>query len=99
MASLDPPISPPGPVPASAPPPPATTDDDSPPPPAGVDALEPDKRVSFYVQAVDEMLDAVLAHEAFLFDPNELAALVRFRNLECASRSPPTCACSFGQGC
>ncbi|GAA5843828.1 hypothetical protein JCM9279_000159 [Rhodotorula babjevae] len=85
MAFLDPPDSPAGGV-AAPPPPPATTDDDSPPPPAGVDALEPDKRVSFYVQAVDEMLDAVLAHEAFLFDPNELAALVRFRNLEYQSR-------------
>ncbi|GAA5922491.1 hypothetical protein JCM3775_005748 [Rhodotorula graminis] len=84
MASLDPPASPS--VVVDAPPPSATTDDDSPPPPAGVDALEPDKRVSFYVQAVDEMLDAVLAHEAFLFDPNELAALVRFRNLEYQSR-------------
>lgn len=66
-----------------------TAADDSPPPPAELTQLEPDKRVSCYVQAVDEMLDAVIQHEAFLFDEHELAALVRFRHLECASLVAP----------
>lgn len=59
--------------------------DSTPPPPAALDHLEPEQRVSFYVQAVDEMIDAVLEHEGFLFDPVELDALNRFRSLPCKS--------------
>lgn len=58
---------------------------DSPPPPPDLAWLEPEQRVSFYVQAVDDMIDAVLEHEGFLFDPVELDALKRFRSLPCQS--------------
>ncbi|GAA5874991.1 hypothetical protein JCM3774_000467 [Rhodotorula dairenensis] len=54
---------------------------ESPPPPPDLALLEPEQRVSFYVQAVDDMIDAVLEHEGFLFDPAELDALTRFRSL------------------
>ncbi|GAA6056318.1 hypothetical protein JCM3770_000667 [Rhodotorula araucariae] len=80
MATAAPPATP-----ARAPTP-ATPPDTSPPPPAEIAALDPEKRVSFYVQAVDDMLDAVLGHEAFLFSNNERAALDRFRALEYQSR-------------
>ncbi|GAA6016477.1 hypothetical protein JCM8202_006053 [Rhodotorula sphaerocarpa] len=58
---------------------------DSPAPPPDLDNLEPEQRVSFYVQAVDDMIDAVLEHEGFLFDPVEFEALNRFRALPCPS--------------
>lgn len=61
---------------------------DSPPPPADLAQLEPAQRVSFYVQAVDDMLDKVLDNEAFLFSDRECAALTRFRTLDCASPLP-----------
>ncbi|GAA5840395.1 hypothetical protein JCM11251_006549 [Rhodosporidiobolus azoricus] len=41
---------------------------------------------SFYVQAADEMCDAVLEHEAFLFSEQELAALKRWRGMDYQSR-------------
>ncbi|GAA6000814.1 fanconi-associated nuclease 1 [Rhodotorula paludigena] len=59
---------------------------DSPPPPADLAQLEPAQRVSFYVQAVDDMLDKVLDNEAFLFSDRECAALTRFRTLDYQSR-------------
>ncbi|BGP45790.1 hypothetical protein JCM10450v2_001620 [Rhodotorula kratochvilovae] len=80
MATPAPPETPP---PASTP---ATATDDSPPPPGEIAALDPVQRVSFYVQAVDDMLNAVLAHEAFLFSDDERNALHRFRALEYQSR-------------
>ncbi|GAA6063048.1 hypothetical protein JCM10212_001111 [Sporobolomyces blumeae] len=45
-----------------------------------------EQRVSFYVQAADDMLDAVFKHEAFLFSDKEQHALRRFRLLEYQSR-------------
>ncbi|GAA6016966.1 hypothetical protein JCM10207_007864 [Rhodosporidiobolus poonsookiae] len=47
---------------------------------------EPVQRISFYVQAADDMLDAVLDHEAFLFNPHELAALHHFRAMDYQAR-------------
>ncbi|GAA5978175.1 hypothetical protein JCM10908_004258 [Rhodotorula pacifica] len=67
---------------------PGTLDEhgDSPSPPPDLALLGPEQRVSFYVQAVDDMIDAVLEHEGFLFDPVELGALNRFRSLPYQSR-------------
>ncbi|GAA5867550.1 hypothetical protein JCM8547_001216 [Rhodosporidiobolus lusitaniae] len=39
-------------------------------------------RSSFYVQAMDEALDAVFEHEAFLFSEEEQAALRRWRGMD-----------------
>ncbi|GAA5895235.1 hypothetical protein JCM5296_002019 [Sporobolomyces johnsonii] len=62
---------------------------DSPPPLTSVGAelatAPTDQRVSFYVQAADDMLEAVIKHEAFLFSEREQLALRRFQLLECAS--------------
>ncbi|GAA5976907.1 hypothetical protein JCM11641_002192 [Rhodosporidiobolus odoratus] len=44
------------------------------------------QRSSIYVQAADEMLDAVLSHEAFLFSEEEQAALKRWRELDYQTR-------------
>ena len=67
---------------AEAPPTPLLPADDSPPPSDLEDAL-PAKRVSYYVQAAEELLDSVLKHEAFLFSDAEQAALRRLRGLDC----------------
>lgn len=72
---------------APGPPPTPSAGDagDSPPPLADVASLPAEQRVSFYVQAVDEMVDAVLENEAFLFSEDEVAALKRFREMQCES--------------
>ncbi|GAA5917685.1 hypothetical protein JCM6882_008325 [Rhodosporidiobolus microsporus] len=49
-------------------------------------AQEQEKRSSFYVQAADEMCDAVLEHEAFLFSEVELTVLRRWRAMDYQSR-------------
>lgn len=74
---------------APGPPPTPSAGDasDSPPPLADIASLGAEQRVSFYVQAVDEMVDAVLENESFLFSEDEVAALRRFREMQCASRS------------
>jgi hypothetical protein len=46
------------------------------------------QRTSFYVQAADDMCDAVLEGEAFLLSGDELAALKRFRGLDCTLDVP-----------
>lgn len=51
-----------------------------------VEELASEKRVSFYAEAIDEMLAAVLVKEAFLFTKVERAALERFKLLDCESR-------------
>lgn len=48
-----------------------------------VEEAEAGQRVSFYVQAADEMLEATLEKEAFLFTRVEQAALRRFQELDC----------------
>ncbi|GAA5918614.1 hypothetical protein JCM6882_000834 [Rhodosporidiobolus microsporus] len=82
-------------APAAADAPPLASDLPTPLPPPGdstqlaVDddpAQEQEKRSSFYVQAADEMCDAVLEHEAFLFSEVELTALRRWRAMEYQSR-------------
>lgn len=45
-----------------------------------------EQRVSYYVQAVDEMVSSVLSKEAFLFDSSELGALERFARLAYEAR-------------
>ncbi|CEQ43030.1 SPOSA6832_04915, partial [Sporobolomyces salmonicolor] len=59
---------------------------DAPPPLTSVGAevatAPTDQRVSFYVQAADDMIEAVLKHEAFLFSEREQLALRRFQLLE-----------------
>ncbi|GAA5969565.1 hypothetical protein JCM21900_002347, partial [Sporobolomyces salmonicolor] len=63
---------------------------DAPPPLTSVGAevatAPTDQRVSFYVQAADDMIEAVLKHEAFLFSEREQLALRRFQLLEYQSR-------------
>jgi hypothetical protein len=77
--------------PSSSPSAPAATaetpqlDTDDSPPPADLEEATVEKRVSFYVQAADELLEAVLKHEAFLFSEAEQAALKRLRGLDCTS--------------
>ncbi|GAA6045103.1 hypothetical protein NBRC10513_004905 [Rhodotorula toruloides] len=73
---------------APGPPPTPSAGDagESPPPLADVASLPAEQRVSFYVQAVDEMVDAVLENEAFLFSDDEVAALRRFREMHYQSR-------------
>ncbi|GAA5911667.1 fanconi-associated nuclease 1 [Sporobolomyces salmoneus] len=51
-----------------------------------VSTAPPAQRVSFYVQAADDMLEAVFRHEAFLFSPKEQHALRRFQLLDYQSR-------------
>ncbi|GAA5879167.1 hypothetical protein JCM1840_006215 [Sporobolomyces johnsonii] len=85
MASTGPsaPASPPSPVAGGS-------SGDSPPPLTSVGAevatAPTDQRVSFYVQAADDMLEAVIKHEAFLFSEREQLALRRFQLLEYQSR-------------
>ena len=64
-------------------------------PPAGDDALleahvdadsvlgsvEPERRMSYYVQAADEMIGRVVEKESYLFSEDELGALARFTGL------------------
>ncbi|BGO89330.1 hypothetical protein JCM10020v2_000956 [Rhodotorula toruloides] len=73
---------------APGPPPTPSAGDasDSPPPLADIASLKAEQRVSFYVQAVDEMVDAVLENESFLFSEDEVAALRRFREMQYQSR-------------
>jgi hypothetical protein len=52
-------------------------------PSSEVSTAPPAQRVSFYVSAADDMLEAVFKHEAFLFSPAEQHALRRFQLLEC----------------
>ncbi|KAK4048785.1 hypothetical protein OIV83_004551 [Microbotryomycetes sp. JL201] len=64
---------------------------ESPPAPSVTDAqlddkLSPERRVSYYVQAVDELIDQVLANESFLFSGNELHALNRLKHGDYSSR-------------
>ncbi|GAA5848994.1 hypothetical protein JCM3766R1_005419 [Sporobolomyces carnicolor] len=47
------------------------------------DRVEPERRVSFYVEAIDDMIECVLKHEQFLFSDRELQALNRFKHLDC----------------
>ncbi|KAM0792071.1 hypothetical protein ACM66B_004775 [Microbotryomycetes sp. NB124-2] len=63
----------------------------SPPAPSVTDeqldqTLSPERRVSFYVQAVDELIDQVLSHESFLFSQKELHALNRLKHGDYSSR-------------
>ncbi|GAA5968795.1 hypothetical protein JCM3765_001268 [Sporobolomyces pararoseus] len=55
-------------------------------PSSDVSTAPPAQRVSFYVSAADDMLEAVFKHEAFLFSPAEQHALRRFQLLEYQSR-------------
>ncbi|ORY75355.1 VRR-NUC domain-domain-containing protein [Leucosporidium creatinivorum] len=61
-------------------------DTDDSPPPSDLEEATVEKRVSFYVQAADEILEAVLKHEAFLFSEAEQAALKRLRGLDYQAR-------------
>ena len=47
------------------------------------DRVAPERRVSFYVEAIDDMIECVLKHEQFLFSDRELQALNRFKHLDC----------------
>lgn len=55
------------------------------PPPSDLEDAPSQKRVSYYVQAMDELIESVLKHEAFLFSARELHALRRLQVLECES--------------
>ncbi|SGY40154.1 BQ5605_C003g02330 [Microbotryum silenes-dioicae] len=50
-----------------------------------IEHARPEKRVSYYVLSLDEMLDKVLEAEAFLFDASERDALHYVRSLDCKS--------------
>lgn len=50
-----------------------------------LDAAPTEERISFYVQAFEEML-SILQNEAFLFDENEQWALARFVSLDYQSK-------------
>lgn len=43
----------------------------------------PEKRVSYYVQVFEEMLDTVLQFESHLFNQEELEMLARFKSMSC----------------
>ena len=45
--------------------------------------LTPERRVSYYVQALDELIDQVLKNEGYLFSLKELHALNRLKNGNC----------------
>ncbi|GAA5933114.1 fanconi-associated nuclease 1 [Sporobolomyces koalae] len=83
MASLgSPPLTPVKsnpPVVQSPSPPPSSPESD-------VTRAPPAQRVSFYVQAADDMLEAVFKHEGFLFSDKEQNALRRFQLLNYQSR-------------
>lgn len=51
--------------------------------PEAIQALEPEKRVSFYVEAWSEMYETVMAREAFLFSPLEIRAFERWNAMSC----------------
>ncbi|KAK4052984.1 hypothetical protein OIO90_004108 [Microbotryomycetes sp. JL221] len=53
---------------------------------AVVDELSPERRVSFYVQAVDELINQVLTNESYLFSPHERHALNRLRHAHYSTR-------------
>ncbi|SCV67061.1 BQ2448_5707 [Microbotryum intermedium] len=48
-----------------------------------IERARPEKRVSYYVLSLDEMLDKILEAEAFLFDSSERDALHFVRALDC----------------
>jgi hypothetical protein len=52
------------------------------------------QRVSFYVQALDDMC-SVVSKEAFLFDQRELLALNRLSDLDCKSTFSSSSILSF----
>lgn len=90
---LPPPLLDPGalPLPALVASPTSVQPQPPPAPPApqeseGIEAEESkpeQQRTSFYVQAADDMCDAVLEGEAFLLSEDELAALKRWRGMDC----------------
>jgi len=48
--------------------------------------LEPQQRVSIYVQVFEEMIQVVLEHESHLFNEDELDMLSRFGEMSCRLR-------------
>jgi hypothetical protein len=60
---------------------------DTPSEPDGEAELSPGQRVSAYVQVFEEILTIVLEYESSLFTSRELAALHRWKALDCTAPS------------